>query len=108
MAMERFARNELLGDLPFEFDAIKAVLGHGFHPLKARQLRSIPKPAICPPPGAHSTNERLNCTNWASSQLRQAFQTLKLFVRDSWPYSPQTLQDSPSSTPSLGNQAGLD
>jgi hypothetical protein len=51
MAMERFARNELLGDLPFEFDAMKAVFGHGFHPLKARQLRSIPKPAICPPPG---------------------------------------------------------
>jgi hypothetical protein len=50
-AMERFARNELLGDLPFEFDAVKAVFGHGFHPLKARQLRSIPKPAICPPPG---------------------------------------------------------
>ena len=40
--MERFARNELLGDLPFEFDSMGAVLGHGFHPLKARQARSIP------------------------------------------------------------------
>ena len=35
-------RNELLGDLSFELDAVGAVLGHGFHPLKARQSRSIP------------------------------------------------------------------
>jgi hypothetical protein len=40
--VERFARKELLGDLPFEFDVMGAVLGHGFHPLKARHLRSIP------------------------------------------------------------------
>jgi hypothetical protein len=36
-SVERFARNKLLGNLPFEFDAMGAVLGHGFHPLKARQ-----------------------------------------------------------------------
>jgi hypothetical protein len=41
--MERLACNEVLGDLPFELDAMGAVLGHGFHPLKARQPRSIPK-----------------------------------------------------------------
>ena len=41
-SMERLACNEVLGDLPFELDAVGAVLGHGFHPLKARQLRSIP------------------------------------------------------------------
>jgi hypothetical protein len=40
--MKRLACNEVLGDLPFEFDAVGAVLGHGFHPLKVRQLRSIP------------------------------------------------------------------
>jgi hypothetical protein len=34
--MERLACNEVLGDLPFELDAVDAVLGHGFHPLKAR------------------------------------------------------------------------
>jgi hypothetical protein len=28
--------------LSFELDAMDAVLGHGFHPLKARQRRSIP------------------------------------------------------------------
>ena len=40
--MQRLACNEVLGDLPFELDAVGAVLGHGFHPLKARQPRSIP------------------------------------------------------------------
>jgi hypothetical protein len=34
--MERLACNEVLGDLPFELDAVGAVLGHRFHPLKAR------------------------------------------------------------------------
>jgi hypothetical protein len=38
----RLARDELLSDLPFEFDAVGAVLGHGLHPLKARRSRSIP------------------------------------------------------------------
>jgi hypothetical protein len=38
------AGNEVLGDSPFELDAVGAVLGHGFHPLKARQPRSIPNP----------------------------------------------------------------
>jgi hypothetical protein len=42
--MECLARNEVLGDLSFELDAMGAVLGHGFHPLKARQRRSIPNP----------------------------------------------------------------
>ena len=41
-SMERLACNEVLGDLPFELDAVDAMLGHGFHPLKARQPRSIP------------------------------------------------------------------
>jgi hypothetical protein len=36
-----FARNEFLGDLSFEFDAMGTVPGHGFHPLKARQSWSI-------------------------------------------------------------------
>jgi hypothetical protein len=40
--VQRFARDELLRLLPFEFDAMLTVLGHGFHPLKARQSRSIP------------------------------------------------------------------
>ena len=40
--VERLARNEFLGDLPFEFDAMGTMLGHGFHPLNARQPRSIP------------------------------------------------------------------
>ena len=35
---------EVLGDLPFELDAVGAVLGHGFHPLKARQPGSTPNP----------------------------------------------------------------
>src|SRR5215212_1657938 len=39
--MERFARDELLGDLPFEFVALGAVC-YGLHPLKVRQSRSIP------------------------------------------------------------------
>jgi hypothetical protein len=40
--VKRFARNEFLGDLSFEFDAMGTVPGHGFHPLKARQSWSIP------------------------------------------------------------------
>ena len=40
--VEGLAGNEFLGDLPFEFDAMGTVLGHGFHPLKARQSPSIP------------------------------------------------------------------
>ena len=40
--VERLAGNEFLGDLPFEFDAMGPVLGHGFHPLKAQHSRSIP------------------------------------------------------------------
>ena len=39
--VECLARKEVLGDLSFELDAMGAVLGHGFHPLKARQRRSI-------------------------------------------------------------------
>jgi hypothetical protein len=41
-AMECFACDKFLGDLPFELDAVRAVLGHGFHPLKARQAGSNP------------------------------------------------------------------
>jgi hypothetical protein len=40
--VERLAGEEFLGNLPFEFDAVGTVLGHSFHPLKARQSRSIP------------------------------------------------------------------
>src|SRR6478752_6211296 len=40
--VECLARNEVQGDLSFELDAMDAVLGHGFHPLKVRQRRSIP------------------------------------------------------------------
>src|SRR6185312_130922 len=40
--VECLARNEVQGDLSFELDAMDAVLGHGFPPLKARQRRSIP------------------------------------------------------------------
>ena len=47
--VECLARNEVQGDLSFELDAMDAVLGHGFHPLKARQRRSIPNLANCPP-----------------------------------------------------------
>ena len=39
--VECLARNEVQGDLSFELDAMDAVLGHGFHPLKARQRRWI-------------------------------------------------------------------
>jgi hypothetical protein len=35
-AVKCLAGNEVLGDLPFELDAMGAVLGQGFHPLKAR------------------------------------------------------------------------
>jgi len=42
--MKRLAWDEVVGDLPFDFDAVGAVLGHGFHPLKARLRRSIPNP----------------------------------------------------------------
>jgi hypothetical protein len=42
--MECLAGNEVLGDLSFELDAMGAALGHGSHPLKARQCRSIPNP----------------------------------------------------------------
>ena len=40
--VERIACNKLLSDLPLEFDAVRGVFGHGVHPLKARQPRSIP------------------------------------------------------------------
>ena len=40
--VKRFARNEFLGDLSFEFDAMGTVPGHGFHSLKAQQSWSIP------------------------------------------------------------------
>src|SRR4051795_9254752 len=33
-SVKRFARDELLGDLSFEFDAVGAVFGHGLHPRK--------------------------------------------------------------------------
>ena len=39
-AVQRFAVNEFLRDLALERDAVGTVLGHGFHPVKARQPRS--------------------------------------------------------------------
>jgi hypothetical protein len=41
-SVERLARHKFLGDLPFKLNAMGTVPGHGFHPLKARQPRSIP------------------------------------------------------------------
>jgi len=58
-SMERLACNGVLGDLPFELDAVGAVLGHGFHSLKAPAAPVNSQPAICPPSGAHS-NTRAN------------------------------------------------
>ena len=40
--VECLNRNERPCNLPFGLDAMGLVLGHGFHPLKARQRRSIP------------------------------------------------------------------
>src|SRR5262245_3510619 len=40
--MQGLARNVFLGDLTLEFDAVGAVLGHGFHPWKPGKFRSIP------------------------------------------------------------------
>ena len=34
--LKRLACHEVLDNLPFELDAVGAVVGHGFHPLKAR------------------------------------------------------------------------
>ena len=38
------AGNEVQGDLSFELDAMGAVLGQGFHPLKARGSRARKDP----------------------------------------------------------------
>src|SRR5499433_4190087 len=40
--MQGLAPNVFLGDLTLEFDAVGAVLGHGFHPWKPGKFRSIP------------------------------------------------------------------
>src|SRR5262244_3897807 len=42
--MQSLACNVFLSDLTLEFDAVGVVLGHGFHPWKARRPRSIPNP----------------------------------------------------------------
>jgi len=42
--MQRLAGDELLRNLPLERGAMGAMLGHGFHPLKAQHRRSIQKP----------------------------------------------------------------
>src|SRR5262249_1625826 len=42
--MQGLACNVFLSDLTLEFDAVGVVLGHGFHPWKARRPRSIPNP----------------------------------------------------------------
>src|SRR5262249_14533150 len=43
-SMQSLACNVFLSDLTLEFDAVGVVLGHGFHPWKARRPRSIPNP----------------------------------------------------------------
>ncbi len=58
--MKRFAPNELLGDLPFELNTVRAVLGHGFHPLKAQHRWSIPNPLPVHPQGRTPADLRLN------------------------------------------------
>src|SRR5262249_41185125 len=40
--MQGLARNVFQGDLTLEFDAVGAVLGHGFHPWKPGKFQSIP------------------------------------------------------------------
>jgi hypothetical protein len=54
--VECLNRNERPCNLPFELDAMGLVLGHGFHPLKARAATVNSKPAIYPPLGAHSAS----------------------------------------------------
>ena len=49
------AHDEFQGDLSFELDAMDAVLGHGFHPLKARQRRQIANLQTVHRHRAHST-----------------------------------------------------
>jgi hypothetical protein len=39
--MQRLAGDELLRNLPLERGAVRAMLGHGFHPLKAQHHGSI-------------------------------------------------------------------
>jgi hypothetical protein len=56
-SVECLTRNKFLSDLPFEFDAMRTVLGHGSHPLRARP-RSIPNLQDvhrkgCTPQGGH-------------------------------------------------------
>jgi hypothetical protein len=65
------ARNEVLGDLSFELDAMGAVLGHGFHPLKARQRRSIPNLQTVHRQG-HSTRGSTKSPNFAPELAPEA------------------------------------
>jgi len=39
--VQGFPGNELLRDLPLELDAVRTLLGHGFHPSKAQLTLSI-------------------------------------------------------------------
>src|SRR5580692_9806183 len=57
--VECLARNEVQRDLSFELDAMDALLGHGFHPLKARQRRSIPNLQTVHRHGAFQTAEMI-------------------------------------------------
>ena len=41
-AMQGLSGNKPLRHLTLEHDAVGTVLGHGFHPLKAQQIRSNP------------------------------------------------------------------
>jgi hypothetical protein len=49
--VQGFPRNELLRDLPLELDAVRAMLGHGFHPSKAQLTLSKQKPQPVRPKG---------------------------------------------------------
>src|SRR5271157_1607330 len=50
-SMQRLAGDELLRYLSFECGAVGTVLGHGFHPLKARHRWSNPNPSPVHPEG---------------------------------------------------------
>src|SRR6516164_827385 len=57
--MQSLACNVFLSDLTLEFDAVGVVLGHGFHPWKARRPRSIPNPRPVHRQGRTPKNEQI-------------------------------------------------
>src|SRR5262249_52500567 len=69
--MQGLARNVFQGDLTLEFDAVGAVLGHGFHPWKPGKFRSIPN---------LQSVHRLGCTPIGTH----------FFLANAWPKRPKT------------------